>query len=98
MPRRKRSTTLVRRFIRTRREPEIEQRHQRATGRERRDRPRPVLRHRHFVLRRERPLHLGPDVLVVFDDEERGFRYVSSLTGKLTGNVVPLPGALSACM
>ena len=44
---------------------------------------------RHLVIRRERPLHLRADVLVVFHDEERRFRHCVRCTGKLARNVVP---------
>ena len=78
-------------IVGTRREPEIEQRHRGTVGGERRHRSGAVLGHDHLVILGERPLHLRADVLVVLHDEQRGFRHFSSLTGKLTRNVVPLP-------
>ena len=85
-------------FVGTGRKPQIEQRHRGMVGRERRHCSGTVPGHGHLVVRRERPLHLGADVLVVLHDEERRFRHCSSLTGKLTRNVVPLPTSLSTCM
>ena len=57
-----------------------------------------VFRQHDFVVGRERPLHLRPDVLIVLDDQQRRLRHRPSLTGRLTRNVVPFPTSLSTCM
>ncbi len=42
----------------------------------------PVPSHGHLVVLRQRPLHLGADVLVVVHDEQPGFAHCPSLAGK----------------
>src|SRR5262249_52014237 len=58
-----------------------------------------ILRRDDIVVGGEGPLHLGTNVLVIIANEKSRFGHGGlGLTGKLTTQVVPLPGSLETCM
>jgi hypothetical protein len=71
---RQRGQALLR-IVRTGRQPEIEQGDGRPARRECRHRCGPILGGDHFVVGRQRPLHLRSDVFIVVHDEERRFAH-----------------------
>ena len=77
---------------------QIQHRGTRLAGLELRQSPGSILGQNDFVVLRESPLHLSPNLFVVVNNQQFGFHGVGLGSGRRTRKVVPLPDSLSTCI
>ena len=77
------------------RQAKVQNDHHRPMLPERARRARTILGQEHFIFLRQRPFHLGANLLIIIHNQQFWFHELEVRIGNSTRNVVPLPCSLS---